>query len=185
MGGRRNKSQLIRAAWVLLTVFYTGCGDLRGGNGGSTAVAATDHLIGSWDARFRLAAEFQPQSSTTNEVTGRLLFVGIKSAASSFPDLATPVDYGLHDIDFSPFGFDLRAAGVVPTAIGRDSPVPGKGVDSLFIVLDPERRGVVVLMRGQLRGDRAEGLWTAISPTRSGIGESGSFAMTRVRSGQN
>ena len=185
MGRRRNESRLIPAAWVLLIALCTGCGDLRGGNSGGTVSAAPDHLVGSWQAQFGLAAEFQPQSSDAHGVSGRLLFVGFKSGASNFPDMVAPVQYGLHDIDFSPFGFDLGAAGVVPTAIGRDSPSPVPGVDSLFIVLDPERRSVVVLMRGQLRSDRAEGQWTAVSSTRSGIGESGSFVMTRFRSGQN
>ena len=184
MGTRRDHYQLIRSFRVLLLLACTACGDWSGGSKGAVAAAASDRLVGSWEARFLLSDGLRGEPSLVDGVHGRLIFVRIKSARS-FPDLAAPVEYGLYDIDFSPYGFDSRVGGDIPTAIARISTAPSPGVDSLFIVLDPERRGVVVLMRGQLHGNRADGVWTAMSSTRSGIGESGTFAMTRDRNAQN
>ncbi|MDP9204067.1 MAG: hypothetical protein M3P12_01245 [Gemmatimonadota bacterium] len=150
--------------------------------GGSGTVVTADRLVGSWEGNFQLADEFRSQSTVTRGVHGTLVFVQARRGLTGFPDMAAPLHYGLYDIDFSPYGFDSRVTGVVPTAIARTLPTPASEADSVFIVLDPERRGVIVLMRGQLLGDRADGVWTAVSSTRSGIGESGSFVMTRARS---
>ena len=184
MGTGRDHSQLIRAFRVLLLLGCSACGDWSGGSKGAVAAAGSDRLVGSWEARFLLSDGLRGQPSLVGGVHGRLIFVRIESGRS-FPDLAAPVQYGLYDIDFSPFGFDSRVDGDIPAAIARTSTAPSPGVDSLFIVLDPERRGVVVLMRGQLHGHRADGVWTAMSSTRSGIGESGTFAMTRASNTQN
>jgi hypothetical protein len=184
MGKPGDHSQLIRAWRMLLILCCIGCGDWRGGEGASVGVAAPDRLAGPWDADFILTDAFRRQPSPNLRVHGPLLFIRIRSAPD-FPDMTAPGQYGVYDVDFSPFGFDSRLAGTVPTAIGRNITVTVPGVDSVFIVLGPERRGVVVLMRGRLNADRAEGVWTAVSTTRSGIGESGRFVMTRPHSARN
>ena len=181
MGRAGDDSPLIRVCCALLIL---GCGGLNGGDGGTVVTAAAHRLVGSWDATFFLADEFRGQAPAAREVRGTLVFVRIRSGTPSFPDMAVPLHYGLYDLDFSPYGFDSRNAGTVPTAIARAFPTQVPEVDSVLIVLDPEQRGVIVLMRGQLRGDRADGVWTAESSARAGIGESGRFTMTRRRSAQ-
>jgi hypothetical protein len=181
VGRAGESSQLIRACCALLLL---ACGGSSGGDGSTVITAAADRLVGSWDATFVLADEFRGRSPVARNVHGTLVFVRIRSGTPSFPDMAAPLHYGLYDLDFSPYGFDSRNAGTVPTAIARAFPTQVPEVDSVLIVLDPEQRGVIVLMRGQLRGDRADGVWTAESSARAGIGESGRFTMTRRRSAQ-
>ena len=181
MGRAGDGSQLIRACCALVII---GCGGLSGGDESTVVTSAAHHLVGSWDATFLLTDEFRSRSPIARDVHGTLVFVRIRSGAPSFPDMAAPLHYGLYDLDFSPYGFDSRNAGTVPSAIARAFPTQIPEVDSVLIVLDPEQRGVIVLMRGQLRGDRADGVWTAESSARAGIGESGRFTMTRRRSAQ-
>jgi hypothetical protein len=173
----------MRACFALLLLAGVGCDELNGGDRRAVVVTEGDHLTGSWEASFALD-EFGSQPSVTRGVHGTIVFARIKQGGSGFPDMAVPLDYGLYDIDFSSYGFDSRVDGAVPTAIARSWSVSPREPDSLLVVLNPERRGVIVLMRGRLRNDRADGVWTAMSTARSGIGESGRFAMTRARAAQ-
>ncbi len=174
---------MIRAWCAFLVLACLGCDTLSGGDGPAVVDAEADHLTGSWEASFALD-EFGGQPPVARRVRGTLVFARIKPGGPSFPDMAAPLDYGIYDIDFSSYGFDSRVAGAVPTAIARTWSVSPHEPDSLLVVLNPERRGVIVLMRGQLRNGRADGVWTAMSATRSGIGESGSFLMTHARGAQ-
>jgi hypothetical protein len=139
------------------------------------------HLAGSWDASFDLDPKFRTGTSTLRRVDGTLVLMQIQSRAPSFPDMVAPLQYGLYDIDFSPYGFDSRDGGSVPTAVARDVPTGDRGADSLFIVLEPQRQGMTVLMRGEMNGDRGAGLWTVESRGRAGIAESGRFTIRRQR----
>jgi hypothetical protein len=183
VGTSRDSSPVIRACCAFLLLACVGCDELNGGDRRAVGVTESDHLTGSWEASFALD-EFGSQPSVAHGVHGTMVFARIKQGGPSFPDMAVPLDYGLYDIDFSSYGFDSRVAGAVPTAIARSWSVSPREPDSLLVVLNPERRGVIVLMRGRLRIDRADGVWTAMSTARSGIGESGRFVMTRSRGAQ-
>jgi len=183
VGTRRDRSQLIRACCAFIILAGVGCDELSGGDRRAVVVTEGDHLTGSWQASFVLD-ELGGQPPVARGVHGTMVFARVKPGGPGFPDMAVPLDYGLYDLDFSSYGFDSRVAGAVPTAVARTWSLSPREPDSLLIVLNPERRGVIVLMRGQLRNGRADGVWTAISATRSGIGESGSFLMTRSREAQ-
>jgi len=167
----------------LFLVAALGCAE-GASNDRTTVVNKGTHLAGSWDATFYLDRHFRTGASALRHVDGTLVLVQIRSRAPSFPDMAAPLQYGLYEIDFSPYGFDSRDDGSVPSAVARAVPTADRGADSVFIVLEPQRKGMTVLMKGEMRGDRAAGLWTVESPSRSGIAEAGSFTMTRQRNGR-
>ena len=168
---------------ILFLVAALGC--TKGASDRTTAVPDTAaHLAGSWDASFYLDGQFRTGASAFHRVDGTIVLLQIRSRATSFHDMAAPLQYGLYEIDFSPYGFDSRDDGSVPSAVARAVPTTDRGADSVFIVLEPQRKGVTVLMRGEMRGNRAAGLWTVESPSRSGIAEAGSFTMTRQRNGR-
>lgn len=140
---------------------------------------AADHLAGEWDASFHLGSEFRAGASSSREVRGTLTLVRKRATTAAISGMAGPVNYGLYDIDFTSFGFDPREDGSVPGVVARLSPASRGTVDSLFIDLEPQARGVSVLIRGVVGGDHAEGAWMTESPSRAGIGEWGRFTMTR------
>lgn len=166
--------------FTALVISALGCAGSGAGERGKRNTAVPDHLVGSWDANFYLG-ELGASSSIPRDVRGTLSFVRIRSGSSTFPHMATPINYGLYDIDFSPYGFDSREDGFLPGAVASATPTRARGIDSVFIVLEPEQKGVSVSIRGELRGDRAEGAWTAESPSRAGIAEFGRFTMIRNR----
>ena len=163
---------------VLFLAAALGCTE-GASNDRTTVVNAGARLAGSWNATFYLDREFRTGTSTLRRVDGTLVLVQIRSKAARFSDMATPLQYGLYDIDFSPYGFDSRDDGSVPTAVARAVPTGDRSADSIFIVLEPQRKGMTVLMRGEMRSDHAAGFWTVESKSRSGIAESGRFTMTR------
>jgi hypothetical protein len=177
----RRSSKLTQLLFLgAFTSLVAGCS--RSGAGDMPGVtAAADHLIGSWDARFYLGGMLRARSSAPGDIRGTLLFARIKSASTTFPNMAAPLNYGLYDVDFSPYGFNLRENGLLPGVVASAVPTRARGIDSVFIVLEPEQRGISVSIRGELRGDQADGVWTAESPSRAGIAESGRFTMMRNR----
>jgi hypothetical protein len=179
----RRSSKLTKL--LFLTAFASpmlGCG--RSGSGDTPGVTAeANRLIGSWDARFYLGGMLRARSTAPGDVRGTLLFARIRSASPTFPNMAAPLNYGLYDVDFSPYGFNLRENGFLPGVVASAVPTRARGIDSVFIVLEPEQRGISVSIRGELRGDQADGVWTAESPSRAGIAESGRFMMMRKSHG--
>ena len=87
----------------------------------------------------------------------------------------------MYDLDFSPYGFDSQRDGVVPAIVAALLPANANSGDSVLIVLDPERRGVTLFIRGDLRDDRVTGKWVTETASRSGIAMSGEVLMTRRR----
>jgi hypothetical protein len=163
---------------IVVLIAVLGCTE-GASNDRATVPNTAAHLTGSWDATFYLDREFRTGTSTLRRVDGTLVLMQIQSRAPSFPDMTAPLQYGLYDIDFSPYGFDPRDDSSVPTAVARAIPAGDRGTDSVFIILEPQRKGMTVLMRGEMSGDRGAGLWTVESPSRAGIAKSGRFSMTR------
>lgn len=55
--------------------------------------------------------------SVARVVRGRIALVANRWLADSYPQLGTPTGDGTYAIDFTPFGFEPRNAGEMPTAV--------------------------------------------------------------------
>jgi hypothetical protein len=175
---RRSVNIAALCGGVLLTV--VACADSDRESKAPLPRFPNDHLVGSWDASFHRGDPL-PSSSGVPEVHGTLTFAGPESENASQAVPASPVNYGLYDIDFSPYGFDSRDNGSVPGAVAHIFSLGSGDTDSVSIVLEPAQREVNIVLRGELRGDVARGAWATESPRRAGITEWGSFTLTRHR----
>lgn len=181
MDANEYRRKLIRAASCSWIVTVLACGHIDSGAASDSVVASADNLVGTWDARFSLDHEFLATTTHATDIDGRLLFTRLKSGPRNFQDMASPSYYGLYDLDFSPYGFDSRRDGAVPAVVATRLPADAHSGDSVLIVLDPERRGVTLFIRGDLRDDRVTGKWVTETASRSGIAMSGEVLMTRRR----
>lgn len=181
MDANECRRKLTRAASCSWIVTVLACGQIDSGAPSDSAGASADNLVGSWDARFTLDHEFLATTTHGAAIFGTLLLTRLKSGPRNFQDIPSPSYYGLYDLDFSPYGFDSRRDGAVPTVVAARLPAQGHPGDSVLIVLDPERRGVTLLIRGDLHDDRVTGKWVTETASRSGIAVSGEVLMTRRR----
>ena len=139
--------------------------------------AATQRLIGTWDAHFHLD---HPLASgpgfgwVKRDVTGQLAFLANRSLTRSFPLIDVPSDYGIFDVDFSPLGFDARRGNETPTAIAG-----WWAQDSVQIILANLEDGIAVTMEGRAMGDSIVGTWRVWISRAAGGG--GHFTMVRHR----
>lgn len=182
MDSTKSRRELIAVLFAALVLAASGCGRSSSGEASDVTTSASDRLVGSWEVTFHPGDGSLVRSAAPIGVRGTLIFVRGDTRGSSFPGIASPINYGLYDVDFTPFGFDTRDDGSVPGMVGHTSvSALGAVPDSIFILVGAERRGMSVLLQGELRGSRVEGTWITESPGRAGIAERGSFTMTRQR----
>lgn len=152
------------------------CGD-RSGVEQRSRVALAERLTGTWDVRFEVE---RPPVLTERDVRsrrvveGQLAFLTNRSLDVSYPNVATPTNYGTFDVDFSPFGFEPGNRHRTPTAVAG-----WLSADSIEILLAPDENQAVVTMRGRTAGDTVAGVWD-VSISRVG-GGGGRFVMRRHR----
>jgi hypothetical protein len=138
--------------------------------------AATNQLIGTWDAHFHLdrapllTLNINP---AMQDVSGEIAFVPNRWLVEPYPEMPAPSAYGTYDVDFTPFGFDPRRTSQTPTAVA------GLNKDSLLIILGEPGDETSVILNGRMTGDSIRGTWT-VSIGRSG-GGGGSFLIVRRR----
>jgi hypothetical protein len=132
-------------------------------------------LVGTWDATFTLDRPLTVTSDSTRPppVVGVLAFVEAHHAAPEIPLLAGSTHDVAYDVDFRPFGFDLRDRGASPVAVARTSEK-----DSVAMLFGNGESLFSLRVQGAFIGDSASGVWTAESP-RAGAG--GRFSMHRRR----
>jgi hypothetical protein len=137
--------------------------------------AATQRLIGTWDAGFRLdrALILRPDSeSMKREINGQLAFLANRSVNRGYPTMNSPSADGTFDVDFTPFGFDTRSDDEPPRAVAG-----WLSADSLEIILGDPRSDVTVRMAGRVGGDSIVGGWRVLVARTGGGG--GRFVMVR------
>lgn len=169
--------QTLRRIWLGPAVAaILACGDRSSVEQGSR-VALAERLTGTWDVRFEVD---RPPLLTEQDirslrvVEGQLAFLTNRSLDASYPQLATPTNYGTFDVDFSPFGFEARNRHRTPTAVAG-----WLSADSVEIILAPDENRTIVRMRGRSAGDTVAGVWD-VSISRVG-GGGGGFVMRRRR----
>ncbi|HXC26108.1 MAG TPA: hypothetical protein VNU46_09355, partial [Gemmatimonadaceae bacterium] len=130
-------------------------------------------LVGVWEMRFRLDQLLALKSTPSpNEIHGEIAFLANPWFRTAPPERVSPTDYGVYDVDFTPFGFDPRTPGQVPVAIAmvRDH-------DTVQIMLG-QGQSQTVTLDGTMVGDSVVGAWQA-SVVHFGV--SGWFVMMRRR----
>ncbi|MEO7457102.1 MAG: hypothetical protein ABIY52_12640 [Gemmatimonadaceae bacterium] len=134
-----------------------------------------NRLVGSWDVVFH--ANPGVMHGRADSVAGSLAFAENRFGPRDMRELEGITDQGVYDLDFLPLGFATRDPEASPVAVARVAAKTAAGVDSLYVVLDPEGTRIIVRLSGILRLDSASGTWTATS--FSSGGGSGTFAMWR------
>jgi hypothetical protein len=133
----------------------------------------TKRLVGTWDARFRLARPLLLGSDPPREeVRGEVAFLANRSIVRAYPTMELPSDYGSFDVDFTPFGFDARSNSQAPSALAAWS-----GADSVEIILGDPNNDISVRMHGRFAGDSIVGDWRVLISRTGGGG--GSFVLAR------
>jgi hypothetical protein len=133
----------------------------------------TKRLVGTWDANFRLERPLLIGSEPSQrEISGEVAFVANRTLVRAYPTMELPSDAGSFDVDFSPFGFDLRSDSQTPTALAA-----WHASDSVDIILGEPRGDVSVRMHGRIVGDSIVGGWRVLISRTGGGG--GSFVLVR------
>ena len=136
----------------------------------------SQHLIGTWDARFHLDRPLFATSQSglpIKDVSGQLAFLANRWVTRTYPAMASPSDYGTFDVDFTAFGFDPRNENETPTAEAW------LHNDSLQVILGDPTSDITVRMGGRIVGDSIVGKWTVLISRTGGGG--GDFVMLRHR----
>ena len=131
-------------------------------------------LVGTWDATFTLDRPLKVTSDSTRprSVTGALAFVEARHVAPEIPQLSGATHDVAYDVDFRPFGFDLRDRGAAPPAAARTGER-----DSVAILFGTGESLFSLRVQGAFVGDSVSGVWTAETPRSGGAG--GRFSMHR------
>ena len=131
-------------------------------------------LAGMWDATFTLDRPLTVTSDSTRprSVTGALAFVEARHVAPVIPQLSGATHDVAYDVDFRPFGFDLRDRGAALPAVARTGER-----DSLVIWFGADASLFSLRVQGAFVGDSVSGVWTAETPRAGGAG--GRFSMHR------
>lgn len=168
---RHRRAPRITMTIVLLLASAFACTKSNDDRSRELAGAPAQRLVGVWTVAFHLDRPMMlARTPTRRDVSGTIALIENHSGSPSFAVLPAALHQGTFDIDFTPFGFDPRERGDMPTAVGRTA------ADSVEIVLAPEAAHITVLMHGRLSGDSISGTWTALSHTAGGGGQ---FVMRR------
>ena len=167
-------ARAVTAIWSLVVVF-AGCSRTDDTRRERALDAPTARLlVGTWDATFTLDRPLTVTSDSTRPlpVTGVLAFVEARHVAPESPQLSGSTHDVAYDVDFRPFGFDLRDRGASPVAVARTSER-----DSVAILFGAGESLFSLRVQGAFIGDSVSGVWTAESPRSAGAG--GRFSMHR------
>jgi hypothetical protein len=138
--------------------------------------ARARQLLGAWSVHFERDRAGEPAPDGTPpppNVRGRLVLIENRWLNTSYPWIELPTAYGTYDIDFTPFGFEPRQRGAVPSAVAGSF-----DGDSVGIILEPAEGDQRIAMRGRILGDTIVGTWDILL-SRSG-GDAGRFVMSRT-----
>jgi hypothetical protein len=163
-----------RSGLVLVAMTLIACND-RSGLDQKARTVDTRQLVGTWDARFDLERPLVVRSdseSTKQLVRGELAFLVNRSVSEAYPMLESPSANGAFDVDFAPFGFDVRSDNQTPVAAAR-----WLSPDSLEIILGDPESDITVRMRGKIMTDSIVGTWRVLVSRTGGGG--GRFVMVR------
>lgn len=173
------------ARWRLLLSGTLVASAACGGGGGvsrSARVADARPLAGVWDGAFTLDAPplgFDTaalRGARQGRVRGTFAFLPnhvLTAAVATGTELAVaPSLYGTYDVDFTPFGFDVRRPDRVPDLVG----VAAAG-DSVLLLLSPSDDRAQVLLAGTFRRDSLVGTWRLQSAGRGSSSAGGHFVL--------
>ena len=163
-----------RSRLALVATMLIACNDYGGADREARAVD-TRQLVGTWDAHFYLERPLvvgSDSESTKQPVRGELAFLANRSVGQVYPMMESPSANGAFDVDFRPFGFDVRSGGETPVATAG-----WLGTDSLEIILGNPDSDITVRMRGKIAGDSIAGTWRVLLSRTGGGG--GRFLMVR------
>ena len=130
-------------------------------------------LVGAWDATFWLDRPVTLRSALSSpprRIEGSMAFLEDHVGTPSVEELSDPTHVGVFDIDFSPFGFELRNTNGIPRAVARTvrrataliTSLNGKTMpDSVTIVLDPGTSRFPFRLVGAFTSDSITGTWWA------------------------
>jgi hypothetical protein len=167
-------SRLVAAICSLVVVFI-GCSKTDDSGRERALNAPTARLLtGIWDATFTLDRPLIVTSDSTRPrtISGAVAFVEARHVAPEIPQLSGATHDVAYDVDFRPFGFDLRDRGATPPAVARTSER-----DSVAILFGNGESLFSLHVQGAFVGDSVSGVWTA-EASRSGEA-GGRFSMHR------
>jgi hypothetical protein len=165
---------LRRVTVVAVLVAAAGCDD-RAALRRRASAPLSQRMVGVWDARFGLERPVTAHRVPSGtEVRGTITLAPNESMSGGTSVLSAPTHYGTWGGDFTPFGFDPRPRGHVPTVAAQVG-----GTDSVTIVLEPESDVYPVVLQGVLRGDSVAGAWEVEGRALTGGGR---FVLTRHKS---
>jgi hypothetical protein len=168
------KARLVTAICSLVIVFV-GCSSTDDASRERALDSPTARLlVGVWDITFTLDRPLIVTSDPVRPrpVTGVVAFVEARHVAPEIPQLSGSTHDVAFDLDFRPFGFDLRDRGASAIAAARTGEP-----DSVTIVFGDDESMFSVRSEGTLIGDSVSGVWTAEAPRSAGAG--GRFSMHR------
>jgi hypothetical protein len=166
---------------LVLALVLAGCTHRERDRARILAEEPARRMVGVWDVSFRLDRPVRPGASPGGApvVRGVLALIEDRLGVASAGEAERPLLYGVHDVDFTPFAFDLQAAGRIPTATARPAPGGAGAPDSVAILLDGRSGRLAVILSGVVRGDGVSGEWRVESAARGGFGGGGHFSMRR------
>ena len=128
-------------------------------------------LAGIWTAELAVSLPLISHPDTTTRVRGSIALIP-NNRVSRVPGAGwAPTHLGTTDLDFRPFGFEMRPTERVPGIFARLQ-LP----DSVWLIVDPPHAGESLRLDGRLAGDSVTGLWRYDS--RQG-GAAGTFVLRR------
>jgi hypothetical protein len=131
-------------------------------------------LTGMWDATFAATRPFLGHDSGA-VVSGRLVLMPTRALGTD-RRMPAPTHFGAYEVDYRPLGFQLSAAGDVPTL--RAALRPGDSVVMAFDASDPAHQ---LVLHGIVSGDTIRGRWEYVS--RAG-GAGGDVVLHRDAAGR-
>ena len=170
-----------RTRWEIVGLWCgavaVGCSGGGSHDGPTVDEQTARRLVGAWDATFLLDRPLTVPTDSVRPlpVVGVLAFVEDRSGQRDLPRLAGTTHSVAYDLDFRPFGFDLRDRGMPPVSAARTSVR-----DSVDIVFGAGDSFFSLRAQGAFTGDSLAGTWSVESP-RAGAG--GRFSMHRRQIG--
>ena len=173
----------VTAALCAATLVITACSGEPHDRVSALDEAPARELVGVWDVTLRLdrPLTLAPiDNGSSREVAGTITLLEDHFGRPSYPQLTVPTHTGAYDVDFRPFGVNVRNSVDAPIVVARTGhDTSGAAAlslaDSVFIVLNPGTSRYAVLLVGRLAGDTIAGIWSA----ESFLGGGGVFVLRR------
>ena len=136
-----------------------------------------EYLTGTWAITLQLDRPLTLRTTVgalPRQVTGSIALLEDRHAERSFAAMKDPTHIGVYDIALDSLELPPWDGSVVPGLAARLVPREG-GKDSVYMVVNPETPGHMLLLSGVIAGDEATGVWLAQSP----LGGGGTFRLQR------